>query len=205
MQLYRHYGLGNVKRHGWQEAERTRDRLSKEVDDYLKENPNYNYLNDSYLGFSIGDNRNLAYKELRLYSWKKRLKEANICTSKYFCEAAATDLFEYYDLHQDKTTETWDSSRISGVSVTLDIVGIPLSFVGVGRLKPTSKVGSTILFWAGITDSSVSLATADHPMKQLITAGSYVPIVGALFNVNLLVWDLSEGISHVPYVPPIPR
>jgi hypothetical protein len=87
----------------------------------------------------------------------------------------------------------------------LDIVGIPLSLVGLGPLKPSTQAGARILFWTSITDSTVSVATADNPMERLIALGSAVPVVGALFNSNLLIWDLAEGSYEVPYIPPINR
>lgn len=117
----------------------------------------------------------------------------------------ADDLYAYYDEHEGVRAEAWDWSRISGPSVALDLVGIPLSLVGLGPLKPTTQAGARILFWAGITDSAVSVATANHPMKGLIAFGSAIPVAGAFFNLNLLIWDLSEGTYYVPWTPPIGR
>jgi hypothetical protein len=117
----------------------------------------------------------------------------------------ADDLYKYYDEHTVVETEAWDWSRISWPSVTLDIVGIPLSLVGVGSFKPTTRAGARMLFWAGITDSAVSIATANHPIKGLIAFGSAIPVAGAFFNFNLLIWDLSEGTYYIPWTPPIDR
>jgi RHS repeat-associated protein len=182
------------------------EKLNKEINDYLRTHSDYDDGNDPYMRFTMGDNRQLRYKNIRLEYWKSRLKESGICESFYFCEDEANRLFSYYDEHDESMrTEMWDSSRISKASVTLDIVGIPLALVGVGGVNPTTKTGSTILFLAGILDSSVSLGTANHPMKQLISAGSYIPFVGAIFDVNLLVWDLNDGTYYVPYTPPIHR
>gem|GEM_PF-3616130 len=186
---------------------KNREKLILEIDDYVRAHPDYDYKDDTYLGFSMGDNRDLKYKDLRLEYWQNRLKDAGVCESQYFCVDPAMKLFEYYDEHQldIKGPEIWNSARVSWASVTLDIAGIPLSLVGIGRLKPSSQAGARILGMTGILDTSVSLATANNPMYQLIALGSGVPVAGAIFSVNLLVWDIASGIENTPYVPPIVR
>jgi len=176
--------------------------LNKEIDDYLRKHEDYNYKDDPYLGFSIGDNRDLKYEDLRLQYWQDRLKDSGVCTSDYFCVDAAEDLYNYYDLHQEglRGEEFWDSSKVNWASVTLDIVSIPLAFTGRGIIPNDKALGR-----AGFISSTTSLATAKNPMYALIAVGSYIPVAGAFFDVNLLVWDLSDGITDTTYTPPISR
>jgi hypothetical protein len=206
MLLHEHYRDWRTKGKHGSEREAIYDQLSKEVDDYMRKNPDYDYKNDPYLGFSMGDNRDLRFKNLRQHYWKERLCEASICDSQHFCLDEAEDLRVYYDEGgYVRGPEAWDSSRVSWPGVVLDAVGIPLSLVGLGAFKPTTQGGARILFWTGIVDSGVSVATANHPLKGLFGLGGAVPVAGAFFNFTLLMWDLSEGIYNLPYTPPISR
>jgi RHS repeat-associated protein len=173
---------------------------NQEIDDFLNTHPDYHPNDDPYLEST------LAFKEHRIAYWQKRLADSGVCTSFFFCYDEAVKLFMYYDEHQFvRGPEVWDSSKVSWPSVTLDIVGIPLSLVGVGRLNPSTPLGSNLLRWAGFADSTASLATIDNPMEGIMALGSYVPIAGAFFDVYILISDLSDGRYYLPYNPPIPR
>jgi RHS repeat-associated protein len=213
IRLYRHYS-GRTKGKSWNEIQATRDKLANEIDDYLRKHPDYNYENDPYLGFSMGDNRDLEYKNLRKHYWQNRAEESGACSGTFSCSSMADDLYAYYDEHESvRGPDAWDWSRVSEESVALDIVGIPLSLIGAkGPLKLATtfgqKYGYNILFLAGLVDSTTSLGSAveeNNPMMGLISLGSYFPIVGAFFDVNLLIWDLDKAHYYEPYTPPIDR
>jgi hypothetical protein len=197
----------SYEKYGSKESFDISGKLKEDIEDYMSSHPAYSSDNDPYLAFSIGHNRRLQFEDLRLQYWQERLKDSGVCTSKYFCLDQATLLYKRYDLHQENLVggQSWSSDKVNWPSVTLDIAGIPLSLVGVGRLTPTSPWGARLLKWAGFVDSTTSLASSNNPMYRLIVLGSYVPVAGAFFSANLLVWDLDAGTYNIPYTPPISR
>jgi hypothetical protein len=205
------YGTGYDDYGSWDELELGLEKLNEEINYYTMTHPNYHSSRDPYLRFSIGNNRRLRYKDLRLQYWEKRAQQSEVCSNQFSCGSAADKLFSFYDEHESVTIIEAVPDSVNWDSVALDAVGIPISLVGAkGPIKLTTpfgkKYGYNLLFLAGVSSSSVDLADSvskGNPVRAVLDIGTYVPVAGAFFSFTLLIGDLQGEMREVPWVPPI--
>jgi hypothetical protein len=143
------------------------------------------------------------YEWGRTLYWESRLGGCGLSLA---CEQQARDLMRYYDFG-----ERWDvqefHSTIDWNSVALDIIGIPLGFVGLGGKIPNNS--RTVLQLLGVADSGYSLFNASKKediTAEILAGGSAFPMVGGFFSAMSLGYDLGAGYwTTSPYIPPLPK
>ena len=182
------------------------DVLSKDIDSYLRTHPNYDPHKDKRLKGRLSQ----EYGDLRQRYWEGRVEEAGLCgnAGSYCTFSTASALHDYYDNHQTIWASGWDSSRVNWPSVTLDAVGIPLGFVGMGGPLKFGKLGTQALQVAGAVDSAASFESARRSRDGVgifLSVMSAVPLVGGFFSAIALGRDLGSGNYQYEWTPPIPR
>lgn len=190
------------------QQEAMRDILSKEVDDYLRAHPNYDPYKDQRLRSRVGGLT--AYGQLRERYWINRVEAAGLCNSQAICneQNIAWHLQQYYDNGQTFWVTEWDASGVNWASVTLDAVGIPLGFVGMGGPLKFGKLGTQVLQITGAVDSAASFEYARRERDgagMFLSGMSAFPLVGGFFSAMALGRDLGQGNYTYEWIPPIPR
>jgi RHS repeat-associated protein len=106
---------------------------NKEVNNYLKKDPDYKPVNDRYF---TSHQANVVFRDLRLDYWGNRLSETGLCNGILECQVEANDYMSYYDNHEMVYRERVNPSLLDVKSILLDVAGIPLALVGLGGVKP---------------------------------------------------------------------
>lgn len=196
--LYKHYYGRDALNRPYNEPNVIRDKLSKEIEDYLVKNSDYKMSDDISSSTNYG-----TFSSIREDYWRDRCMQASGCDLLY----DPARLYRYYDLHENIQFMRFDPSLVDWTSTGLDSASLVLSVISLGAAPKSAKTvytsyGSQLL---GGTSGAYSFANEDDTGGWLSVAGFLPPPFGTIASGSSVVRDLSAGVYYVPYVPSIPR
>ncbi len=199
--MYRYYFGDDLVRRRNSEH---RKRLSAEIEDYMKDNPDYDPRKDSYLSVKGKEYINFTiFMQVRENYWQHRQVDAGNGLNQ---EIGA--LISYYDFNNtDYPITKWDPSRVDWIGTGLDTLSLALSVVGLSAAPKSAKAtyASYGAVATGIGSGLRSTSKGDSVGGWLSFFGVLPPPVGPVASGISVIWDLFGGSYTTPYVPTIPR
>lgn len=182
-----------------------RDKLSGNIETYMKGHPSYDPEEDPYLNRfnpSVRATGDISlFRDMRNRYWMNRCG----CITVGNLEAT-------YDYHDKVTTTKWSPKGVDWFSTSLDAVSTVLGFFGLNEVSQAAKISKpakdTFIIGANITNgvSGFNSGLNGDTTGVALSGVGFIPgPPGVLASAVSTLRDLGKGFFDTPWIPSLPR